>query len=154
LYSPKVYGIFTYMYSWASMLNAILAFGMETTFFRYLNKYENDKQKVYNNTFFTVALISGLFLLFSALFAENISVWMQDSETYDPNYVTYIRYFIYILVADALAVIPFAKVRAEGRPIRYSLIKIINILTFIGLNLAFIFVIPFIIREHLPGESL
>lgn len=154
LYAPKVYGIFTYMYSWASMLNAILAFGMETTFFRYLNKHEDDKQKVYNNTFFTVALISGLFLLFSALFAENISVWMQDSAAYDPDYVTYIRYFIYILVADALAVIPFAKVRAEGKPIRYSLIRIVNILTFVGLNLTFIFIIPFIIREHLPGESL
>lgn len=142
------------MYSWASMLNAILAFGMETTFFRYLNKFEDDKQKVYNNTFFTVALISGLFLLFSALFAENVSMWMQDSEAYDPDYVAYIRYFIFILVADALAVIPFAKVRAEGKSIRYSVIKVINILTFIGLNLAFIFIIPIIIRQHLPGESL
>jgi O-antigen/teichoic acid export membrane protein len=61
LYSPKVYGIFSVMYSWASMLNALLAFGMETTYFRYLNKYEDDKQKVYNNTFFTVSLMAMIF---------------------------------------------------------------------------------------------
>jgi O-antigen/teichoic acid export membrane protein len=153
LYSPKVYGIFSLMYSWASMLNALLAFGMETTYFRYLNKYENDKQKVYNNTFFTVSLMALTFLLFSFLFVDDIAAWMQRGKVYDPDYARYIKYFIYILVADALAVIPFAKVRADGRPIRYSIIKFVNILTFIGLNLLFIFVFPIIIKEGWFGAE-
>ena len=153
LYSPKVYGIFSLMYSWASMLNALLAFGMETTYFRYLNKYENDKQKVYNNTFFTVSLMALTFLLFSFLFVEDIATWMQRGKNYDPDYARYIKYFIYILVADALAVIPFAKLRADGRPIRYSIIKFVNILTFIGLNLLFIFVFPMIIKEGWFGAE-
>jgi len=153
LYSPKVYGIFSLMYSWASMFNALLAFGMETTYFRYLNKYENDKQKVYNNTFFTVSLIAFTFLLFSFLFVDDIAAWMQRDTVYDPDYARYIKYFIYILVADALAVIPFAKLRADGRSIRYSIIKFINILTFIGLNLLFIFVFPLIIKEGWFGAE-
>jgi len=153
LYPPRVYGIFSVMYSWASMLNAILAFGMETTYFRYLSKYENDKQKVYNNTFFTVCLISLIFLLFTVLFVEDIAVWMQGGAENNPDYATYIRYFIYILVADALAVIPFAKVRADGKPIRYSLIKFANILTFIGFNLLFIFVLPIAIQANWPGAE-
>jgi len=153
LYSPKVYGIFSVMYSWASMLNALLAFGMETTYFRYLNKYENDKQKVYNNTFFTVSLMALVFLLFTFLFVDDIAAWMQRGKVYDPDYARYIKYFIYILVADALAVIPFAKVRADGRPIRYSLIKFVNILTFIGFNLLFIFVFPLIIKEGWFGAE-
>lgn len=153
LYSPKVYGIFSLMYSWASMLNALLAFGMETTYFRYLNKYENDKQKVYNNTFFTVSLMALTFLLFSFLFVDDIAAWMQRGKVYDPDYARYIKYFIYILVADALAVIPFAKVRADGRPMRYSIIKFVNILTFIGLNLLFIFVFPIIIKEGWFGAE-
>jgi len=153
LYSPKIYGIFSLMYSWASMLNALLAFGMETTYFRYLNKYENDKQKVYNNTFFTVSLMALIFLLFSFLFVDDIAAWMQRGKVYDPDYARYIKYFIYILVADALAVIPFAKVRADGRPIRYSTIKFVNILTFIGLNLLFIFVFPMIIKEGWFGAE-
>jgi O-antigen/teichoic acid export membrane protein len=154
LYAPKVYGIFTFMYSWASILNAVLAFGMETTFFRYLSKYENDKQRVYNNTFLVILSISGVFLLFTLLFVNDIAASMQTGDTYNPDYARYIRYFVYILVADALAVIPFAKIRAEGKPLRYSLIKLINILTFIGLNFLFLLVIPYMIHHELPGSSL
>jgi len=153
LYSPKVYGIFSLMYSWASMFNALLAFGMETTYFRYLNKYENDKQKVYNNTFFTISLIALIFLLFTFLFVDDIAAWMQNGKVNDPDYARYIKYFIYILIADALAVIPFAKVRADGRAIRYSIIKFVNIFTFIGLNLLFIFVFPMIIKEGWYGAE-
>jgi O-antigen/teichoic acid export membrane protein len=153
LYSPKVYGIFSVMYSWASMLNALLAFGMETTYFRYLNKYENDKQKVYNNTFFTVLMLALVFLLFSVLFVNDLAAWMQMGDTFDPDYARYINYFIYILVLDALAVIPFAKLRADGRPLRYSFIKVVNILTFVGFNLLFIFVFPLIIKQNLYGAE-
>ena len=135
------------------MLNALLAFGMETTYFRYLNKYENDKQKVYNNTFFTVSLMALIFLLFTFLFVDDIAAWIQKGDVYDPDYARYIKYFMYILVADALAVIPFAKVRADGRPLRYSFIKFVNILTFIGLNLLFIFVFPLIIKEGWYGAE-
>jgi O-antigen/teichoic acid export membrane protein len=135
------------------MLNALLAFGMETTYFRYLNKYENDKQKVYNNTFFTVTLMALIFLLFTFLFVDDIAAWIQKGDVNDPDYARYIKYFMYILVADALAVIPFAKLRADGRPLRYSFIKFVNILTFIGLNLLFIFVFPLIIKEGWYGAE-
>ncbi len=154
IYAPKVYGVLTLMYSWASMLNAILAFGMETTFFRYLNKFENNKQKVYNNTFIAISTVALIFLLFTVLFVNDIAAWMQQGEVYNPDYARYIRYFIYILIADALAVIPFAKIRAEGKPIRYSLIKFINILTFVGFNLFFIFLVPLIIKNGWPGAGL
>ena len=153
LYSPKVYGIFSVMYSWASMLNALLAFGMETTYFRYLNKYENDKQKVYNNTFFTVLMLALIFLLFSVLFVDDLAAWMQMGDAFDPDFARYIHYFIYILVLDALAVIPFAKLRADGRPLRYSFIKVLNILTFVGFNLLFIFVFPIIIKQNWYGAE-
>ncbi|MEJ7694433.1 oligosaccharide flippase family protein [Daejeonella sp.] len=153
IYPAKVFGIFTVMFAWASILNAILAFGMETTFFRYLNKYENDKQKVYNNTFIAIFALSAVFLAFSTLFVEDIAAWMQEGKKYNEDYGTYIRYFIGILVADALAVIPFAKVRADGRAIRYSILKFANILTFVGLNLFFIFVAPAILEKNLPGAA-
>ena len=147
LYSVKVYGIFTYMYSWASMANAILAFGMETTFFRYLNKYEDKKDKVYNNTFIAVAAMGIVFLLCTIFFVDTIAAWMQPGKTiYNKDLASYVKYFIFILVIDALAVIPFAKLRADGRPVRYGMIKFANILTFIGFNVLFIFLIPYLIK--------
>lgn len=147
IYDVKVYGIFTYMYSWASMLNAILAFGMETTFFRYLNKHADQKAKVYDNTFIAVSTTAFLFLLFTVFFVDDIAAWMQQGKTYNPDYASFVKYFVYILVIDALAVIPFAKVRADGRPMRYGMIKFVNILIFIGFNFIFIFAIPYIIEQ-------
>jgi O-antigen/teichoic acid export membrane protein len=154
-YPAKIYGIFTYMYGWASMLNALLAFGMETTFFRYLNKEGHDKGKVYNNTFIVISSISIVFLAVALLFSDNIAQWMQgDSNTAQSDYASYVRYFIFILVIDGISVIPFAKVRADGRPLRYGVIKLINILTFICFNLLFIVVIPAIIKDSETGSDL
>ncbi len=152
-YAPRVYGVITVMYSWTSMLSAVLAFGMETTFFRYLKKYENDQQKVYGNSFLTILALSVVFLVFAGLFSEDIAIWMQQGEAYNPDYAIYLRYVIFILVADAIAVIPFASIRAKGRALRYSLIKLLNILTFVGFNLFFIFAIPVILTEQLPGAN-
>ena len=131
-YPAQKFGIFVYMYGWVSMLNAVLSFGMETTFFRYLNKHEADKQKVYNNTFIVILSLSIIFIAVAALFANNIAVWMQDGEaTSVEDYASYIRYFIFIVAIDAISIIPFAIVRANNRPLRYGMIKMINILTLV-----------------------
>src|SRR5690606_9773025 len=111
---------------------------METTFFRYLQKHEDEKEKVYNTTFFFILLISGVFLFGILLFASDIANWIFAEK--GPERVTYIYYFAGILTADALAVIPFAKLRAQEKPLRFALIKLINILTFVGLTLLFIVV--------------
>lgn len=130
------------MYAWASVINALLAFGMETTFFRYLNKVD-DKKKVYSTTFFSVAIIAVAFLSLTFAFTDNIAGWLHaDGVASIDDYKTFIRLFTWILVLDALAVIPAAKIRAEGRPGRYSVIKIVNILFTVSLNLFFLYVIP------------
>lgn len=150
VYPPLVYGIFTKLYAWASIFNAIMAFGMETTFFRYLNKKESQKETVYSTTFFVVAFITLLFVTTTYVFIDPIAAWIQEGkQTSIADYTAYIKYFIVILGVDALSVIPFARVRAEGRPGRYAIIKFINILSFISLNLLFILVIPFIIKNNL-----
>lgn len=154
VYPVKVYGIFTELYSYASILNALLSFGMETTFFRYLNKREGQKEVIYSNTFMMVAFVSGLFLFTSFLFVNPIAVWLKNATTTPlADYVLYVKLFSLILVVDALSVVPFARLRADGKPGRYSLLKIINILTFISLNLVFIFVIPFVIKNQLFGAN-
>jgi len=154
-YSTKVYGIFGNMYSYASMLNALLAFGMETTFFRYLNKKTDDKNVVYNNSFGAILTVSAIFLLITFPLSGLITKWIQiDPNTPFTEYVQYTRYFIGILVIDALCVIPFAKIRADGRPGRYGAIKLFNIIVFVGLNLAFIYVLPYVVKHNLPGTAL
>ncbi|WP_285009547.1 oligosaccharide flippase family protein [Pedobacter faecalis] len=145
VFKPGVYAIFTKMYASASLLNAILAFGMETTFFRYLNKHEEKRQEVYNNAFFCIAFISLLFLVTGLVFTTPVASYLAESATQLEDYKTYVRSVIWVLFVDAICVIPFARVRADGKPVRYSIIKFVNIGCFIGFNLFFLFGIPLII---------
>ncbi len=151
-YSTSVYGILTTMYSWSSILNAVMAFGMETTFFRYLNKYPGNKAKVYNNAFATIFFITILFLLLTLPFLGHIAEFVRVGKSGSTgDFEKFTIYFIAILVMDGWCVIPFARLRAEGRPGRYGVIKFINVLIYIALNLTFILGLPFWIRHQLPG---
>ncbi|WP_428328654.1 polysaccharide biosynthesis C-terminal domain-containing protein [Mucilaginibacter sp.] len=147
-------GVFTAMYGNASIVNAILAFGMETTYFRYLQKRGDNKQQVYNNAFGVVIAISLVFLLFCLLFLDQIINYMQAGVVKDhADYAFYVKSFLVILVADAFCVIPFAKIRADGRPVKYAVIKCVNILFVMAFNLFFLFGIPFIIKHNLVGAQ-
>ena len=137
-----VYGVYSNLYAWVSMWNAILAFGMETTYFRFLQKVESkDQERVANNSF-VVTLLTSLLLVGSVfVFIDPISSWLSG-EGSAVEYAKYIKYFIFILAADAVAVVPFAKLRAQGRPIRYSYIKFTNIFVTLLSNLFFIVYLP------------
>ena len=153
-YRPSVYGIFSTMFSYASILNAILAFGMETTFFRYLNKETINKKQVYNNGFWVVFMLSVLFLGLTLPFTHTLAGLIKiGKDTPQDQFELFIKYFIGILVLDAWCVIPFAKLRADGRPVRYGIIKLVNIVVMVVLNLVFIFGIPFWVSHHLPGAG-
>ncbi|MFI5451881.1 lipopolysaccharide biosynthesis protein [Pedobacter sp. UC225_61] len=155
VYAEGVYGIFTKMFSYASIINAVLAFGMETTFFRYLNKHEEKKQEVYNNSFLVIAFISILFLITGLVFTDYFTRFTSSSDglaNYDEQR-KYVQYLIWILFTDAICVIPFAKLRADGKPLKYSIVKFLNIGVFVGLNLIFIYVIPAIIKQNLVGAT-
>ncbi|RZA02022.1 MAG: polysaccharide biosynthesis protein [Sphingobacteriaceae bacterium] len=143
------------MYSYASMLNALLAFGMETSFFRYLNKTPDKKAAVFNNSFGVIFFLSIVFLLITFPLSGLITTWIQiDPDTPFAEYIQYTRYFIGILIVDAWCVIPFAKIRSEGRPGRYGTIKLLNIVLFVGLNLVFIYVLPYWVDHNFTGTTL
>ncbi|UIR55517.1 oligosaccharide flippase family protein [Sphingobacterium sp. SRCM116780] len=150
-FPASTYGIFTNMYSWAAMINAFLAFGMETTYFRYLQKVEEkDKSKVFNNSFIVTIFTSLLFLLTILLFSNDIARWFaKENVDTISEYKNYIYFVGLTLVADALAVVPFAKIRANGRPMRYGMLKLVSIITFVLLSLTFIVFIPYLIK-HFP----
>ena len=154
VYQKGVYGIFTNMYANASLINAVLAFGMESTYFRYLNKFEDKKQEVYNNSFLAIAFISTLFLITGLVFSTPIASYLATNASEIADYKQYVSFFLWILFIDAICVIPFAKLRADGRPFKYSVAKFLNIGCFVGFNLIFIYVIPAIIKNDWMGASL
>ena len=131
------YGIITNVYAYVSLLIILLTFGMETTFFRFMSKEGEDPRKVYSTALTMVmmtSLISAvLFLLF--LYPIATAVGYADH----PEYVA----VMYVTVAiDAFMAIPFAYLRYLHKPIRFALLKIINILLNITLNLLYLIVLP------------
>ena len=54
---PADYGVISELYAWVAFLMVLLTFGMETAFFRYINKHD-DKDEVFRNSFLTVGVFS------------------------------------------------------------------------------------------------
>lgn len=138
---PKAaYGKVTIIFAWMIFFNVILAYGMETTFFRFYNS-ESNKKAVIETT--TVSIFwSTLIFLFSALLLRN---HLADLSGID---VQYIIYTIWILVLDALVIVPFSKLRAYQKPLVYAVIKIGNVLVMFTLNIFFLIYLPRIAQAN------
>lgn len=120
--SEKGYGEMSLVFAGIAFFNVVLAYGMETAFFRFYNS--DNKKSVLSTS--TISLFwSSIVFLVIALFCRN---YLADAGGVDAEYVTYT---IWILALDALVIIPFSKLRAEGRPLLYAAIKIGNV----GINL-------------------
>lgn len=147
-FNPAAFGVFSNLYAWSAMVNAVLAFGMETTYFRYLERVEKkDKSKVFNTSFFITLVASGLFIITTLSFAGPIGNWLGNGSELTADYIRYVKLFAFILCAEALAVIPFAKLRADGRPMRYAVLKTINIIVVLVSNIFFLVALPYLIKN-------
>jgi O-antigen/teichoic acid export membrane protein len=128
------YGAVTVIFAYIMFFNVILAYGMETAFFRFYSK-EDDKAKVLSTSTISVFWSSIGFLILGLLFRKTLAGWVEVV----PEYVTY---GIWILVLDALVIIPFSRLRAFQRPMVYSSVKIANVAVNMGLNLFFLIYLP------------
>ncbi|WP_405208822.1 oligosaccharide flippase family protein [Aquimarina sp. LLG6339-5] len=124
------YGKVSIIFSYFVLFNVILAYGMETAFFRFFNK-ESNKEKVVSTSAISLVTSSLIFLLIAILLREQISIWTDIK-------LEYINLVIWILLLDALVIIPFSWLRAKERPIRYAIIKITNVAINFGLNIFFL----------------
>ncbi|WP_114492253.1 lipopolysaccharide biosynthesis protein [Candidatus Ulvibacter alkanivorans] len=129
------YGIYASLMAFLILGNVLLSYGMETAFFRFINKDVSKKQIVQSTALTSLTLSTALFLALFLFFRESLA----DLLEFKTEYVTY---GLWILALDALAVIPFVWFRANERPMRYAIIKILNVLVNLGFNLFFFLVLP------------
>jgi O-antigen/teichoic acid export membrane protein len=128
------YADLTTVLAWMVFFNVFLSYGFETAFFRFYNS-ETDKKKVIATSTISIFWSSILFLFIAILFKKTVADYVNVD-------VKYISYSIWILVLDALVVIPFSKLRANQMPIRYAAIKIGNVIVNLGLNFFFLLLLP------------
>ena len=126
----KEYGEISVIFAYFVLFNVILAYGMETAFFRFYNKKEN-KTEVLSTSGWSL-VVSSLIFFFLAFFVKDQISLLSGIP------LQYINLAIWILLLDALVIIPFAWLRAAEKPMRYAVIKIMNVAVNLGLNVFFL----------------
>lgn len=138
------YGVVTNIYAWVALFIVILTYGMETGFFRFINrKDQQDPMKVYSTTLISIGSTSLLFVLLGLSFLTPLSGWMGYAD--HPEYIGMI---VLILGMDAFTSIPFAYLRYQQRPIRFAVLRLINIALNIFLNIFFLIICPLIYAKN------
>lgn len=139
LSGTKDYGVYISLMSYLILGNVVLSYGMETAFFRFVNK--SGRTPIVQSTALSSLVISSI--LFAALCFFNV-----NGIAYYINYnPAFIQYAIAILALDALVVIPFAWFRNQEMPIKYSVVKIGNVVVNLAFNFFFFLVLPNLVNE-------
>ena len=137
------YGVITNLYAYTALLLVILTYGMETTFFRYANKSNENPEKVYSTILIAVGFTSLLFIALIFLFLPQISGAMGYSD--HPSYIWVMGLTVAL---DSFQCIPFAYLRYKKRPIKFATLKLLFIAMTLGLNLLYYIALPALYKDH------
>ncbi len=135
VFPPSEYGIVNIIFAYIAFLNIFYSLGFEAGYFRFAsaNEIGTPKQN-FSHPFLTIlanaVILSGIILLFSGSIVSVTGI--KDSSI--------VTYSAFILLFDALALVPFAYLRLNNKAKVFASIKIANILVNVGLNLVLILV--------------
>lgn len=131
------YGVVTNIYAYTALLMVVLTYGMETTFFRYVNKTEEDPRRVYSTVLISVGATALLFVALVMAFLPQIATFMKY-----PDHEDWVAVMFVCVAIDAFKCIPFAYLRYKKRPVKFACLQMVNILLNITLNLLYLIVLP------------
>jgi len=136
------YGVITELYAYMAFLLVLLTYGMETAFFRFAEK-EPEPKKVFSSSMISLLVTSVLFVVLVVIFNQPIAELIKYG-----NNPEYIMMFSVIVALDAFTAIPFAYLRHKNRALRFSIIKIVNVLVNVGLNFFFLWLAPLMLAHN------
>jgi O-antigen/teichoic acid export membrane protein len=142
------FGELSVIFSWIIIFNVLLTYGTETSFFRYFTETK-DRSKVLGTALGTLLGTTFLFVAIAYLSLDYIEVWTNKSSDYW-------KWVIGVLAFDTLAVVPFAYMRAQGKAMKYAVIKMINVgiaVSCSALLLIWLQDIP-VLRDILPSDKI
>ena len=122
------YGVHSIYYALAALLIIVYTFRFETAFFRF-GSHKGQLERSFST--------AAIFLLFLSAGFTSLLFWQSESIaevlTFKED-ARFVRWFGLIIAADALAAIPFARLRLENRPVRFAIIKSFSML----MNIVFV----------------
>ena len=113
---PQQYGVITEMYAYVAFLIILLTYGMETAFFRFSTKENQEPKTVFSTVLSSLISSTSLFILMAIAFAQPIADWLMC-----PNNKEYVVWFAIIVGLDAVSSIPLARLnKTKRKPSRVS----------------------------------
>jgi O-antigen/teichoic acid export membrane protein len=136
------YGEMSILYAAIPFLNVIFTYGLETAYFRYASTKEQHEE-VYNTAsislLFSTSVLTTLLILFNKQFAILLRI---------PDHPEYFTYSALIIAFDALGTLAFAKLRYEGRPVKFASVRIAGIVINIASVFFFLSVCPKLYEQN------
>ncbi len=130
--NPADYGVVSELYAWVAFLIVILTFGMETAFFKFIQN-EGDQKNVFSTALSALLSLNSVFFLVILLFYQDIASLLLYE-----GHGEYIVMLGAIVSIDAISALPLAKLRAEEKAKRFSIIQLSSIAVNIILNVIFL----------------
>jgi O-antigen/teichoic acid export membrane protein len=131
IFASQKYGDISILFASAAFLNVIYTYGMETSYFRFSNLHP--EKEVYNTGLSTLVITTVLFTAILFIPVQALANYMEIG-----SHPEYVQWVLLIVALDTLAVMPFSRLRHEGRPRKFAAIKVLNILINIGLVVFFL----------------
>ena len=140
-FGAEKFAIFSLAYAYVTFLNVIFTYGMETSYFRFVQSEEN-KTSVFSTSFLSIIFTTVIFAGAMMYYAPQIANFWRVPD--NPEYVTW---FAWIIGLDTLSAIPFARLRQQGKPLKYAMIKLSNIIIYVVTTYFFIDICPALIKK-------
>lgn len=137
--NPVEYGKISYIYGYTAFLLILLTYGMETGFFRFMNKDGENPGKVYSTSLISLASTSLLFVTLCFIFINPISEWLEYTDNTE-----HILMMAITVALDAFMCIPYAYLRYQKRPIRFVTVRLSFVFFCIFFNVFFLVICPWI----------
>jgi len=134
VFSLEDYGIISLIYTFLGFMSVILHYGLDASLLKhYVPAGREDRKTILSNAYFSFILTTTLFFIILVVFRNGISEILFGSSL--SNITTMVAG---ILFFDVLWSIHVLLLRAEGRPIYFNIISILNVLLTLILNILFV----------------
>lgn len=135
VFLPQDYGVISNLYAFIGIFNVVLMYGMDSAYLKFASKIEIGDEKdnfstPYLTVFFSSIILCILIIILKLPISNILDIPFHFSNL--------IYYSALILFVDAIAVIPFIKLRLERKAKKFAAFKIINISVNVFLNLLLI----------------
>ena len=141
IFDQGEYGIVTDIYALIPFALVLLSMGMESSFFRFTTRAEEQggdiaegKRKVFASTWGVTSLNAAIFFFAVLLLNAPISRAMGEAYVQHPEYVTIVAA---IVMVDVWTMIPFSRLREQGRAMHFVMLKALSVFLNVGLAIGF-----------------